>query len=102
MYYAVWATDHPGMLAQRQQLRDAHRARLRDPGGHRVKVMVGGPTLAEVDARMDGSMLVIEADTIDAVRQFLAGDPYMLAGVYADVQVRAFQWGLGQPAATSA
>jgi uncharacterized protein len=99
MYYAVWATDLPGTLAARLQARDAHRARLREPGVHPVKVVVGGPTLSESDASMNGSLLVIEAESIDAVRRFVAEDPYQLAGVYAHVEVRPWQWGLGQPKA---
>ena len=99
MYYAVWATDHPGVLAVRQQVREAHRARLRDPGAHPVQVVAGGPTLDERDDAMNGSLLVIRADSIDAVRRFVAEDPYVLAGVYAQVEVRPWQWGLGQPSA---
>ena len=48
---------------------------------------------------MNGSLLVIRADSIDAVRRYLAEDPYVLAGVYAQVEVRPWQWGLGQPSA---
>ena len=97
-YFAVWATDNPGMLGQRLRVRDAHRARLRDPQGHAVRVIAGGPTLDDTaDAAMNGSLLVIEAETIEAVRRFVAGDPYMLAGVYASVDVRRWEWALGRP-----
>ena len=99
MYYAVWATDKPGAGATRLRVRDAHRARLREPGAHPVKVVAGGPTLSEPDASMNGSLLVIEAESIDAVRRFVAEDPYQLAGVYAHVEVRPWQWGLGPPKA---
>lgn len=99
MYFAVWATDRPGTLDARLKARDAHRARLREPGAHAVKVMAGGPTLSEFDASMNGSLLVIEADGIDAVRRFVAEDPYELAGVYASVEIRPWQWGLGRPSA---
>jgi uncharacterized protein YciI len=97
MYFAVWTTDRPGTLDARLQVRDAHRARLREPGAHAVKVVAGGPTLNERDASMNGSLLVIEADGIDAVRRFMSEDPYELAGVYASVEVRPWQWGLGRP-----
>lgn len=96
MYFAVWATDKPGMLAERQRVRDAHRARLRNPGAHAVKVRLGGPTLDAGNA-MNGTLLVIEADHIDAVRAFMADDPYTAAGVYATVEIRTWAWGLGQP-----
>jgi uncharacterized protein YciI len=98
MYFAVWATDREGTQEKRLAVRDAHRARLREPGSHRVKVILGGPTLTESSAAMNGSLLVIEADDIEAVRCFVAEDPYQLAGVYASVEVRPWNWGLGQPA----
>jgi hypothetical protein len=95
MFYAVWATDSPGTLATRLRVRDAHRARLREPGEHAVKVVAGGPTLDEADGSMNGSLLVIEAENIEAVRRFVDEDPYALEGVYAHVEVRPWQWGLG-------
>jgi uncharacterized protein YciI len=96
MYFAVWASDRAGMLAERQRVRDAHRARLRDPGTHPVEVVAGGPTL-DASGTMNGSLLVIKAETIEAVRRFVAEDPYQTAGVYANVEVRPWQWGLGRP-----
>ena len=47
---------------------------------------------------MNGTLLVVQAESIEAVRQFLADDPYALAKVYASVEVRRWNWGLGQPA----
>ena len=97
-YFAVWATDRPGVLAIREREREAHRARLRSPpGGHPVQVVAGGPTLNEADGTMNGTLLVVRADSIEAVQRFLADDPYALAQVYASVEVRPWRWGLGQP-----
>ncbi|MDP9045166.1 MAG: YciI family protein [Pseudomonadota bacterium] len=98
MYFAVWATDREGTQDKRLAVRDAHRARLREPGSHRVKVVLGGPTLTESNAAMNGSLLVIEADDVDAVRRFVAEDPYQVTGVYASVDIRPWRWGLGAPA----
>lgn len=97
MYFVVWATDRDGTQAERLAAREAHRARLRAPGVHPVVVVAGGPTLSEADGAMNGSLLVIEADDIDAVRRFVADDPYQLAGVYARVEIRPWHWGLGAP-----
>ena len=101
MYYAVWATDNPESLNARERVRDAHRVRLRDPGAHPVKVLHGGPTLAETDGTMNGSLLIIEAENIEAVRRFVAEDPYSLAQVYASMEIRPWQWGLGRPTAST-
>jgi uncharacterized protein YciI len=97
MYFAVWATDRPGALPDRERLREGHRARLRNPVGHDVKVLLGGPMLDETATFMSGSLLVVQADSIEAVRRFVAEDPYALANVYAQVEVRPWNWGLGRP-----
>lgn len=94
-HFAIWATDRPGMAAERARVREAHRARLREGGLDGLKVVLGGPTIDEAGA-MNGSLLVVEARDIAAVRDFLAGDPYVLGGVYDTVEVRPWQWGLGR------
>jgi uncharacterized protein YciI len=100
-YFAVWARDRPGMLEDRKRAREAHRARLREgvPG---VRVVLGGPTLDDA-GDMAGSLLVIEATDIEQVRAFVAGDPYVEAGVYdlASVQILPWQWGIGCPSRRS-
>ena len=96
-YFAVWARDRPGGLEDRKRVREAHRARLRE-GAPGVRVVLGGPTLDDA-GDMAGSLLVIEAADIDQVRAFVAGDPYVQAGVYdpAAVQILPWHWGIGRP-----
>ncbi|MBS0317728.1 MAG: YciI family protein [Proteobacteria bacterium] len=94
MLFAVWARDAAGMQGAREQVRARHRARLRQPDPHPVKVVLAGPTF-DGNARMCGTMLVIEAETIDAVRAFIAGDPYVTAGVYESYEIRPWKCGLG-------
>ncbi len=96
-YFAVWARDRPGMLEDRKRVRDAHRARLRE-GAPGVRVVLGGPTLDEA-GDMAGSLLVVEASEIEQVHAFVAGDPYVEAGVYdpASVQIFPWHWGIGRP-----
>jgi uncharacterized protein YciI len=95
MLYAVWATDRPGMLAERQRVREAHRARLRDPGDHPVLVLQAGVTLDETTGAMNGTLLVVQAETPEAVRAFVDGDPYVAAGVYGTIDIRPWRCGLG-------
>ena len=94
MLFAVWATDREGALPERLRVREAHRARLRDPAPHAVRVVLAGPLLAS-DGSMNGTMLVVQAEHIDAVRAFVDGDPYVQAGVYDSVDIRPFKCGLG-------
>lgn len=94
-YFIVYAYDHEGMLEQRQALRPAHRARLRQHE-HPVSVHVGGPLLSP-EGGMIGTMLVIEANDQTAVETFVAGDPYVVAGLYRQCEITPFAWGLGAP-----
>ena len=96
-WFAVWARDRPGMLEERKRVREAHRARLLE-GAPGVRVVLGGPTLDDA-GDMAGSLVVIEAADIEQVRAFVAGDPYMEAGVYdpASVQILPWRWGIGRP-----
>ncbi len=94
--YAVWASDHADALALRERVRPQHRRRLRDahPG---VQVLAAGPTLGvPPDApTMNGTLLIVRADSAEAVRAFLQADPYQEHGVYRQVEVRPWMCGLG-------
>lgn len=100
MFFVMFATDKPGHAQVRASVREPHRLYLRDPGTHKVRVHLGGPTLDEESEQMNGTMLVIEADSIDEVRAFVADDPYSQAGLFSAVEIRPWNWGLGQPKAS--
>jgi uncharacterized protein len=93
--FVVYALDKPHRQNVRLQHRPAHRARLREHD-HPVAVKVGGPLL-DADGAMIGSLLIVEAETAAEVEKFLAGDPYVLADIYASLAIHPFNWGLGNP-----
>jgi hypothetical protein len=93
--FAVWASDAPGSGDARQRVREAHRARLRAPAPHAVQVLQAGATLDDATGAMNGTLLVVQAEDMDAVRAFVAADPYVAAGVYARVEIRPWRCGLG-------
>jgi len=94
MLYAVWASDAPGTGDARARVREAHRARLRLPAPHAVQVLEAGATL-DIEEAMNGTLLVVQAENIAAVRAFVEDDPYVAAGVYASVEIRLWRCGLG-------
>jgi uncharacterized protein YciI len=96
-YFAVFATDRPGSTALRAEIRETHRRYLRAPEGHDVVVRFGGPTLEDSTGVMNGTLLVVEAEDITAVRAFVADDPYSRAGLFAAVEIRPWRWSLGNP-----
>ena len=98
MYYVVFATDRTGREAARAAIRPRHRAFLRDPRPHPVRVVLGGPTLASEGGAMNGTLLVVQAERIEDVQAFVHDDPYMHADLFESLVVRPWAWGLGAPA----
>jgi uncharacterized protein len=93
--FAVWARDRDGMLAVRQQVREAHRARLRAPAPHAVTVVLAGPLNGGDGQTMNGTLLVVQAESLADVRRFVDADPYTQAGVYGPVDIQPWHCGIG-------
>ena len=95
MLYAVVAHDVEDSVALRQSARSAHIERLQrllDSG----RLVLAGPfpALDSADpgpAGFSGSLIVAEFESLVAARQWAQADPYVEAGVYADVDVRPFK-----------
>ena len=99
MYYAVIATYKPGVLETRSDLYDAFAAYLRDHPDHPDVVFHhGGPTLTDNGEDVNGTLLMFEAPSLDAVRSFVADSPYAKADLFAECQVRQWDWTTGRPA----
>lgn len=96
MQFVVLATDKPGCVALREETRPEHRVYLRKGGGRDTRVLLAGPTLDADGDRMNGTLLIVEAGSIDDVARFVAEDPYSKAGLFAHVDIRPWQRGLGQ------
>jgi uncharacterized protein YciI len=95
MLYAIISRDHAGSLEKRLGARPAHLARLealRDEG----RLILAGPHPA-IDspdpgpAGFSGSLVVAEFASLDAARAWADADPYLAAGVYAEVLVKPFK-----------
>lgn len=97
MFFLVLATDAPGMAEVRNEIRPVHRAYLRNPCNHPIKVHLGGPTLTTRGEEMNGTLLVVEAEDISIVSDFVADDPYSQAGMFKSVDIRPWAWTLGAP-----
>jgi uncharacterized protein YciI len=95
MFYAIRGTDVPDSLEKRKAARPAHLARLeqlRDQG----RLLLAGPFPA-IDAEdpgaagFTGSLIVAEFDSLEGARRWADADPYMAAGVFAEVSVQPFR-----------
>ena len=81
--------DKPGALELRKATRQTHLDWLASLS---PRVKIGGPMLTEDGATPLGSMLVIEADSLEAAKAEYARDPYNAAGLWQTTSVRPFSW----------
>ncbi len=86
LYVISWM-DKPDSLEVRMGAREAHLAYIKAQGD---KVKLGGPFLDD-DGRMAGSLIIVEADTLDAVRALHDADPYKLAGLFETSEIRPYR-----------
>ncbi len=95
MFYSIIGEDVPDSLERRKAARPAHLARLQtlqDEG----RLLLAGPFPA-VDANdpgtagFSGSLIVAEFASLADARAWADADPYVAAGVYAQVSVKPFK-----------
>lgn len=95
MWYLILGTDHANSLAQRQTARPAHLARLQELK-NAGRLLLAGP-LPAIDAEdpgaagYSGSLIVAEFVDITSAQTWAQADPYVAAGVYAQVSVKPFR-----------
>ncbi|MDR5899158.1 YciI family protein [Halomonas vilamensis] len=95
MLYAVISEDVTNSLERRLAARPDHLARLealRDEG----RLLLAGPYPAidadnPGEAGFSGSLVIAEFESLDAAQAWADADPYMIAGVYANVMVKPFK-----------
>lgn len=95
MWYAVISEDIDDSLPRRSQARAAHLARLSalvDEG----RLLVAGPHPA-IDAEdpgpagFSGSLVIADFASLEEAEAWARDDPYVEAGVYANVVVKPFK-----------
>ncbi|RMF07495.1 MAG: YciI family protein [Alphaproteobacteria bacterium] len=96
MLYALICTDKPDSLQLRLDTRDAHIGHLKELGD---RLKIAGPFTSEDGSQMTGSLLIVEADSLEEARALAQRDPYYKAGLFADVDVRPWNWTIGNPGA---
>lgn len=86
--FTIYALDVPNSGPGRAEHGPTHRERLTkavDP----VRVVVAGPLRDDAEKPI-GSLVVVEAASIDLVRDFVKADPYSINGIYDSVDIRPF------------
>ncbi|MBI1328998.1 MAG: YciI family protein [Alphaproteobacteria bacterium] len=86
MLFVVIAKDKPGSLALRMATRDAHFAYGKETG----VIKLGGPFL-DAKGDMAGSLIIVEAESLEAAKTWHENDPYKKAGLFAHSEVQPWK-----------
>jgi uncharacterized protein YciI len=84
LLFVIIGRDGPEAKAMRPTLRPAHLAHL-DVYHREGRVKLAGPLTDGA-----GSLIVIEAPDLEAVRRIADADPYVTGGVFASVEIHPF------------
>jgi len=95
MLYAIIAEDTPNSLEKRIAARPAHLARLTELQNEGRLILAGPmPAIDSVDpglAGYSGSLIVAEFSDLAAASAWAEADPFVSAGVYAQIIVKPFR-----------
>ena len=84
MKFVILGFDGPEGEARRKIYRPAHLAKM-EPLDQQGRIVLAGPLTDKT-----GSLIVIEAESLEEVQQFASGDPYTVHGVFDRVEVHPF------------
>ena len=95
MYYVIIAEDSPNSLDKRLTHRASHLARLTELQNQGRLLLAGPlPAIDSIDpgpAGYAGSLIVAEFSDLTSATIWANADPFVNAGVYANVSVRPFR-----------
>lgn len=83
MQFIIKAYDGPNMLEKRMEVRPDHLEGMKALG--KQIICAGG--LLDDEGKMKGSALVMEFPDRAAVDEYLANEPYVVAGVWQKIEV---------------
>ncbi len=84
MLFVIIGHDAPDAKEKRPRLRPHHLAHL-DGLARAGRIPLAGPFTDGT-----GSLIVVEAESLEAVWRLIAGDPYVTGGVFSRVDVKPF------------
>ncbi|OBU18586.1 hypothetical protein AYY19_01570 [Photobacterium aquimaris] len=95
MWYVIFSQDVENSLERRMSVREQHLARLKELQ-QQDRLLVAGPMPAiddenPGDAGFTGSTVIAKFESLEQAQQWANADPYIDAGVYANVIVKPFK-----------
>ena len=94
MLFMAYLTDDPAKPDLRMQTRPAHVDWLK---ANPDIIKVAGPWMKDDGETPIGSLLILEGDSLDQMRAFLATDPYAEAGLFVSTALHPWRWVIGAP-----
>ncbi len=89
MKYVIHAYDHPASLDRRMAVRPAHLDYVRQLKANGQFIL--GGALLDPDGQMIGSMLMLDLESDEQLRQYLLTDPYIVERVWDRIDVKPFR-----------
>ena len=93
MIFAIICTDKKDGLEIRKANRPEHLEYLKSI----EDALKGAGPFMGTDGNPNGSMLLVEMVDLAAARDFADNDPYAKAGLFANVDIRPWNWLLANP-----
>lgn len=95
MWYVIFSQDVKNSLERRMSVREQHLARLKELQ-QQDRLLVAGPMPAidsenPGEAGFTGSTVIADFESLEQAQQWANADPYIDAGVYANVIVKPFK-----------
>ena len=87
MLYAMIAKDKPGSLDKRLATRPVHLDHLNALG----ESLVYAGALMGADGNPEGSLVVYEADSLEAATAALGADPFIKEGIFGSVEIKPWR-----------
>lgn len=85
--FAMIAKDKPGTGDKRTATRPVHLEHLKAMGD---KLVLAG-ALMGADGNPEGSLLVLEAESLEAAEATLLADPFIAEGIFGSVEVKPWR-----------
>ncbi|MBP0589446.1 YciI family protein [Paraburkholderia sp. LEh10] len=90
--YVLIFEDKPDLLSLRERTLNAHLRYLVEQT--RVEVLHGGATLDYEAGNVNGAVMIISSDDLKDVGDFVAHDPFTLAGLFKEVKIKRWDYSM--------
>lgn len=97
MLFALLCKDKPGHLNVRMDTRPTHVEHLNKLNAEGTLKMAG-PFLDD-EGKPCGSLVIVEAESMEAAKALADSDPYTIAGLFESVEIKPFNWVFNKPEA---